>query len=329
MAKRKKSGLKMDDVAFKLFANGLFGKYLESIYKYSETKMVFVKREYDRLLRNAARFVSAKFEKYGVLVTSKPAVLTMNKCVAVGFSILCKSKAHFQGMYYFDILPTYVKVARPITSQNRLRVLYVDTDSVLLKLALDYEQEEKFYAQLEGIFDFSMLPTNDRFYSTKYVSVQGIFKDEIKHGVVIRGFHSNGAKSYIVEMENNTGVDACMMSEEERKVYYPQIKLKALSRFYQAILLQVRDWLNAFDYAASEQKVTYTALRLDRRRRMHTFECRRKVLCTHDSKRWVHPKQKDSIALGHHLTLDDAWVAKMMTEEDPYVWHGALRGGDA
>lgn len=328
MAKRKKSGLKMDDVAFKLFANGLFGKYLESIFKYSETKMVFVKRDYDRLLRNSARFENAKFEKYGVLVTRKPAVLTMDKCVAVGFSILCKSKAHFQGMYYFDILPAYVKVARPLTSRNRLRVLYVDTDSVLLKLSLDYEQEEKFYAQLEGIFDFSMLPTNDRFYSVKYVSVQGIFKDEIKHGVVIRGFHSNGAKSYVVEMENNTGVDACMMSEEERKVYYPQIKLKALSKFYQAILLQVRDWLNAFDYAASEQKVTYTALRLDRRRRMYTFECRRKVLCTHDSKRWVHPKQKDSIALGHHLTFDDAWVAKMMGEEDPYEWHGALRSDD-
>ena len=320
LKKRKESGLKMDDVAFKLFANGLFGKYLENMFKYSETKMVFDKSNYDRLLKHASRFINAKFEKYGVLMTTKPAVLLMNKCVAVGFSILCKSKAHFQSMYYFDILPAYIKVARPITSKNRLRILYVDTDSCILKLTLNFDQEKSFYSLLEDLFDFSMLPTNDRFYSIKNAAVVGIFKDEMKNGVQIKGVHSNGAKSYVVELENNTGVAACMMSEEERCVYYPEIKLKALSKFYQATLLQVQDFLNAFHNTTKEQSLTYTTLRLGYRRRMFTFRCKRKVLCTHDSKRYVHPQQKDSIALGHYLTFDKVWVKKLMSQKDPYTW---------
>ena len=100
LKKRKESGLKMDDVAFKLFSNGLFGKFIENVFLYSETKFVFEKNDYDRLLRNASRFITAKFEKYGVLMQNKPSVLKMDKCIAVGHSILCKSKAHFTFAFF-------------------------------------------------------------------------------------------------------------------------------------------------------------------------------------------------------------------------------------
>ena len=318
--KRKASGLKMDDVCFKLLSNGLFGKFLESMYKYTQTKFVFAKHDYERLLKDAAHMIDLKFEKYGVLMTSKPTQLAMNKCVAVGFSILCKSKAHFQGMYYFDILPAYQKIARPITSKNRLRVMYVDTDGIILKMALDMDQEARFYKLLEHIFDFSMLPENDRLYHNANKLLTGIFKDEMNLGLLIKGVHTNGAKSYVVEVENDTGVKECLMSEEERKVYYHEIKIKSIAKFFQATLVYMLDFKNAFDDPKKTQKIECTTLRLGYGRRMYTMKYSRKILCTHDSKRYVHPCQKDSIALGHHRTFDSAWVDQLMKEKDPYTW---------
>ena len=61
MKKRKESGLKVDDVAFRVFANILFSKYFENMFKYSESKMVLSKRDYSRILKNSNRFVNAKF----------------------------------------------------------------------------------------------------------------------------------------------------------------------------------------------------------------------------------------------------------------------------
>ena len=320
LKKRKESGLKMDDKAFKLMANGLFGKFIEDVFKYSETKFVFEKADYDRLLRKATRFISAKFERYGVLMQNKPSSVFMNKCIAVGFSILCKSKAHFQKLFYFDILPAYERIERPITFENRIRVMYVDTDSILLLLTLNFDEEMEFYSRLRHIFDFSTLPTNDRFYSKENSSTVGIFKDEIENGLLIKSQHSNGAKSYVYTIENNTGVTKNLMTEKEKKVYYPNIKLKALSKFFQSTLLREEDFLNAFKNPNKETKLTYTALRMGHRRRMYTIKCTRKLLDSHDSKRFVHPLQLDSLALGHHLTLNPEWVGRLMMEGNAYKW---------
>ena len=37
------------------------------------------------------------------------------------------------------------------------------------------------------------------------------------------------------------------MSEEERKVYYHEIKIKSIAKFFQAILVYMLDFKNAFD----------------------------------------------------------------------------------
>ena len=45
--------------------------------------------------------MGAKFEHYGVMMQTRPAVVKLNKPISVGFSILDKSKAHFQKMPNF------------------------------------------------------------------------------------------------------------------------------------------------------------------------------------------------------------------------------------
>ena len=313
LKKRKESGLKMDDVTFKLIANGLFGKFIENAFLYTDTKFVFYKKDYERILQDATRFVNAKFETYGVLMQSKLSVVKMDKSIAVGWSILCKSKTHFQQMYYYRILPSYIRVVRPLTFRNRLRVLYVDTDSLMLYLRLDSDQEMEFYSLLSDIFDFSTLPKNDRFYSAENKSVVGIFKDEVS-GLLIKAQHSNGAKSYLYTIYNNTGLDVRLMNEKEKAIYYPRIKMKALSKHFQSTLLTEEDFLQAFRNPDQERSLTYTSLRIGNERKMYTFTCNKKVLDPHDSKRWVYPSQLDSLALGHYLTLDPGWVDLVMDD---------------
>ena len=244
---------------------------------------------------------------------NKLSVVKMDKAIAVGWSILCKSKTHFQEMYYYRILPSYIRVARPLTFQNRLRILYVDTDSLMMYLCLDSEKERKFYSLLSDIFDFSTLPKNDRFYSVENKSKVGIFKDEVS-GLLIKAQHSNGAKSYLYTIHNNTGLDARLMNEKERETYYPRIKMKALSRHFQSTLLMEEDFLQAFRNPGQERSLTYTALRIGNERKMYTFTCNKKILDSHDSKRWVYPSQLDSLALGHYLTLDPEWVERVMND---------------
>ena len=315
MEKRKKSGLKMDNVTYKMIPNSGFGKFIENAFLYTDTRFIFNKNDYERIVRDASRFIGAKFEKYGVLMRSRCSTVRMNKAHAVGWSILCKSKTHFQEMYYYRILPSYMKIARPITRKNRLRCMYVDTDSIILKLSLDSEEEMEFYSLLRDIFDFSTLSVNDRFYSDENLSVVGVFKDECP-GLLIRSMHSNGAKSYVYTIENTTGIVKELMTEKERKLYYPFIKMKALSKYFQSTLLSEDDFLRAFDQPYKERYITYTTLRMGYERRMYTFKCTRKILDSHDSKRYVFPDQRDSLALGHYLTMNEDWVRMMMEQSN-------------
>ena len=313
LRKRKESGLKMDDVTFKLISNGLFGKFIENAFLYTDTKFVFNKSDYERILQNSTRFVNAKFEKYGVLMQNRLSVVKMDKPIAVGWSILCKSKTHFQEMYYFRILPAYIKVVRPLTFQNRLRVMYVDTDSLILYLCLNSDQEMHFYSLLRDIFDFSMLPKSDRLFSSENELIVGIFKDEVE-GLLIRSQHSNCPKSYLYTIENNTGLDVRLMNEKERMIYCPRIKMKAISRYFQDTLVTEADFEQIFSDPNKERRLTYSSLRIGYERKMFKFTCVKKVMDSHDSKRWVYPSQTDSLALGHYLTFDADWVKKMMEE---------------
>ena len=212
-----------------------------------------------------------------------------------------KSKTHFQKMYYFDILPTYLKIARPITSKNIIRVCYVDTDSIILKLVLTIDQEQLFYKQLNHIFDFSSLPKNHGLYSTHNHNVVGIFKDEMK-GYVIQSLYTNSAKSYLIGLFDNTGIPPSEQTLALKSLFDPAVKLKGIPRYFQAKLLTIQDFKEAFYFPDKVKTLTYSVIRIGQDRRMYTFKCKKNVLNIHDSKRYVFNNFKDSLAHGHVYT---------------------------
>ena len=56
------------------------------------------------------------------------------------------------------------------------------------------------------------------FYSVENKSKVGIFKDE-ESGLLTKAQHSNGAKSYLYAIQNNTELDLSLMNETEKETY--------------------------------------------------------------------------------------------------------------
>ncbi len=262
----------------------MFGKFIESAYNYESSYFVFTKSRYDKIVRQS-RFKSAVFHHYGALCRSRIKEISLNKPVMVGFSILCKSKLHMMKTYYKEILPAYISyVSDDLDDKLRLRVQYIDTDSIVLHLHLSPSQEMRFYNKLSHIFDFSDLPKTHKLYSTHNSSRIGVLKDESK-GKVISKFLAACVKSYWVEYLDKSNL----------------CKFKSVPRYVQDTQLTINDFFYGFNNPDKRKKLEYFLIRISESRELFTIKCKRKTLNVHDSKRYV--IGRDSLALGHYLTL--------------------------
>ena len=284
----KKNGIVVDkayDVLWKLVCNATFGKFIESPYNYENSAFVFTRSRYEKFVQNL-RFKSATFHNYGALCRSRPKEICLNKPVMIGYSILCRAKLHMMQLYYYRILPSYVRcVSNPADDKLQLRLLYMDTDSIVVHLHLKPSQELKFYHELKDIFDFSDIPQTDKLYSTHNSTTIGVFKDESKGRIIVE-FYTTSAKSYWVQYK-----DALKR----------MIKNKGVPHFVQENQLSLQDFIEAFKDSEKRKKIVYHLIRISQEsRRIYTVKCRRKTLNTHDSKRYVINNGYDSLAMGHY-----------------------------
>ena len=145
-----------------LLPNSAYGKFIECPFNYESSKFVFTRKGYEKML-DSSRFKSAVFHNYGVLMKSKPPDVTLNKPIQLGWSILCRSKLVIMEAYYSYMLPTYMKIVKnPLDDETSLRILYHDTDSLVIRTSLSCEEELLFYNELSDLFDFSNLPKTDK-----------------------------------------------------------------------------------------------------------------------------------------------------------------------
>ena len=275
------------DILWKLLCNAAFGKFIESPYNYENSAFVFTRSRYEKFVQSL-RFKSASFQNYGALCRSRPKEIYLNKPVMIGYSILCQSKLHMMQLYYYRILPSYIScVDDPLDDKLQLRLLYMDTDSMVLHFHLSPTQELKFYHELKDIFDFSDIPKTDKLYSTHNAKKIGVFKDESKGRVILK-FYTTSAKCYWVEYKDGSK---------------PMVKNKGVPHFVQNNQLSLDDFVNAFKHPEKRKNVEYYQIRVSQEtRRIYTVKCQRKTLNTYDSKRYVIEKGYDSLALGHAAT---------------------------
>ena len=147
--------------------NSVFGKTIKNVRKRINVKLVNNTRDYVRYISKPS-FVSQKtFSKNFVAIHDIRPVLTLNKPIYVGFSILDLSKLLMYEFHY-----KYIK------SKYSANLLFTDTDSLVYEIKTEDVYED--FLKDKGLFDFSDYPQDLNFFYPANKKVIGKMKDEFK-----------------------------------------------------------------------------------------------------------------------------------------------------
>ena len=182
--KRKNSKNSFERSFFKLLVNSIYGKCMENIGKRINAKLINNSKDYAGYV-SKQNFISQKiFNKTFVSIHQIKSVLTLDKPIYVGFSVLELSKLLMYKFHY-----EYVK------NKFDPRLLFIDTDSLVYDIKGEVVYEKSF--QDKELFDFSNYPVNSKYYDPKHNAVLGKMKDEFK-GKIINEFVGLKSKMYLL-----------------------------------------------------------------------------------------------------------------------------------
>ena len=147
--------------------NSVFGKTMENLRKKISVKLINNAKDYVRCVSKPS-FISQKiYSKNFVAIHEIKPVLTLNKPIYTGFSILDLSK-----LLMYEIHYKYIK------SKFDAKLLFTDTDSLVYEIKTD-DVYEDFY-QDKNLFDFRDYPLDSKFFDSVNKKVIGKMKNEFK-----------------------------------------------------------------------------------------------------------------------------------------------------
>ena len=162
--------------------NSVFGKAMENLKKRINVRLVNNAKDYIKYISKQS-FVSQKiFNKNFVAIHEITPVLTLDKLIYAGFSILDISKYL---MYEFPY--KYIK------RKYNAKLLITDTNSLAYEIKTD-DVYEDFYKD-KNMFDFSDYPQDSKFFDLVDKKVIGKMKDGFK-GKIISEFVGLKPKMY-------------------------------------------------------------------------------------------------------------------------------------
>ena len=169
--KRKNAANFFEKDLFKLMNNSVFGKTMENLRKRISVKLVNNAKDYVRC-RSKPSFVSRKiFSKNSVAIHEIKPVLTLNKPIYVGFSILDLSKLLMYEFHY-----KYIK------SKFDAKLLFTDKDSLVYEIKTE-DVYENFY-QDKNLFNFREYPLDSKLFDPDNKKLIGKKKDEFKGRII-------------------------------------------------------------------------------------------------------------------------------------------------
>jgi hypothetical protein len=89
--------------------------------------------------------------------------MELNKPIYMGISILDYSKIHIYSFYYDVLKPKY---------QNNIKLVYIDTDSYVIKIEIDNLYED--FKEINNYMDFNNYPQK----------ILGKFKDKMNNKII-------------------------------------------------------------------------------------------------------------------------------------------------
>lgn len=197
---RKKSETDFGKRLWKLFANAVFGKFIEGTRNYLNIKIC-------KNSKSALKYISQPnfsnikiISKRLVIVFLKQNQVFLNKAYAVGFTILERAKDFMFNEYYLKIKPSLEKIGCDVS------VIMSDTDS--LCLAMTNEKNFDYISKLYKIIDFSNYEKNSEKYSIENESKLGYWKDELKGDKMLE-FTGLRSKSYAFRLKKGNFQSKC------------------------------------------------------------------------------------------------------------------------
>lgn len=174
MKMRQEAPTKSMQQVFKLLANSLFGKMIESMLKRMECKFELTKEQF---LRHASSVLFKGYkiinEDFTVTFHRKKSIM-LTQPIAVGFSILELSKLIMQRLYYLVLKPKL----------DPLKVMMTDTDSFLV--LIKNNDPISVVQAITAKMDLSNYPLNHVLYNNEKKFVIGYLKNEMPIRSIVR-----------------------------------------------------------------------------------------------------------------------------------------------
>ena len=149
---------------FKLMINYIYGKTCENVKKRINVKLINNSKDYLRCV-SKPNFMSQKiFGKTFVAIHQIKPVLTLNKPIYVGFTVLELSKL-FMCKFHHEY----------VCNKFDAKLLFTDTDSLVYEIK-DKDVYEECFKDRE-LFDFSKYPKNLKYYDNANKKVLHKMKD--------------------------------------------------------------------------------------------------------------------------------------------------------
>ena len=221
---RKNSKTDFGKRLWKLFANSVFGKFIESTRNYLNVKFAHNEKAAERYISqpnfNSFKIISEDL----VIIFQKQAAVYLNKAYPIGFTILERAKDFMFTEYYTKIKPILNK------SGCDVWVLMSDTDSLCLALKSN-DSSFDCVKKINKMIDFSNYSPTSAQFSNKHESKLGYWKDELK-GAKMTEFTGLRSKTYAFKVENKDFQSKC---KGVSKAYRKTIQYDSFKKCLQAI----------------------------------------------------------------------------------------------
>ena len=211
-------------------------------------------------------------------------VVTFNKPIYVGFSVLELSKYHMYKFHY-DVMKKHYK--------DRLVTLYLDTDSFFYQIFTKDLYDDFLDQRLNTYLDLSGYPPSHKCFSTANKKAVGKFKD-VCSGVVVVEFAGLRPKLYIFK----TTDDAYLQDTEKLAM----CKSKGISKYV------VKNQITFEDYKRClfSGKIIRKDNRYFRTKKhaVQTVTVNKIALSPNDDKRYICENKISTLAYGHYRLAD-------------------------
>ena len=177
---------------FKLMINSAYDKTMENLRKKINVRLVNNKKDFLKYSSRPTHITHKIFDKSYAAIHEIKTVLTFNKPIYVGFTVLELSK-----WLMYDFHCNFIK------KHFDPKLVFTDTDSLTNEIKSEDVYEE--FLKHKHLFDFSNYPKDSKFFDQANKKVIGKMKDE-SEGKIIDEFV--GLKSKMYSMKNIDGKES-------------------------------------------------------------------------------------------------------------------------